>query len=170
MGRGKAQHKCRSRQSVFLPGSRYSIAFRSPGEAQPGLLPRSTDLALEQSARPEVATEAVVLEPGRQPASRRSTKTQVVRLGLDNTVHRPEKSHVRGYEDDAILYFHWSPRHRPDLSPRERLKLTLRLQVDLADVCDIRNADVRIINDAPLILQGKVCARESTPAPAQAQA
>jgi predicted nucleotidyltransferase len=43
-----------------------------------------------------------------------------------------------------------------ELSPRERLNLILRLQLDLADVCDIRNADVRIINDAPLVFQGKV--------------
>jgi len=42
------------------------------------------------------------------------------------------------------------------LSSLERLKLILRLQVDLADDCDIRNADVRIINDAPLIFRGKV--------------
>jgi hypothetical protein len=44
----------------------------------------------------------------------------------------------------------------PELSMRERLKLTLRLQLDLPDVCDIRDADVCIINDAPLVLQGKV--------------
>ncbi len=43
-----------------------------------------------------------------------------------------------------------------DLSPLERLKLTLSVQLDLADNCDITNADVRIINDAPLVLQGKV--------------
>jgi predicted nucleotidyltransferase len=43
-----------------------------------------------------------------------------------------------------------------ELSPLERLKLTLRVQLDLADSCGIRNADVRIINDAPLVLQGKV--------------
>jgi predicted nucleotidyltransferase len=43
-----------------------------------------------------------------------------------------------------------------ELSPLERLKLTLGVQLDLADSCDIRNADVRIINDAPLVLQGKV--------------
>jgi hypothetical protein len=42
------------------------------------------------------------------------------------------------------------------LSSLERLKLILRLQVDLADDCDIRNADVRIINDAPLVFRGKV--------------
>jgi predicted nucleotidyltransferase len=44
------------------------------------------------------------------------------------------------------------------LSPYERLKLTLRLQLDLADRCDISNVDVRIINDAPLVFQGRaVC-------------
>jgi predicted nucleotidyltransferase len=42
------------------------------------------------------------------------------------------------------------------LSPLERLKLILRLQTDLADVCDMRNADVRIIDDAPLIFRGRV--------------
>lgn len=43
-----------------------------------------------------------------------------------------------------------------DLSPLERLKLLLRIQADLADDCDIRNADVRIINDAPLVFRGRV--------------
>jgi predicted nucleotidyltransferase len=42
------------------------------------------------------------------------------------------------------------------LSPLERLKLTLGIQLDLADQCDLSNADVRIINDAPLIFQGRV--------------
>jgi predicted nucleotidyltransferase len=42
------------------------------------------------------------------------------------------------------------------LTPLERLKLILRLQVDLADCCDIPNADVRILNDAPLVLRGRV--------------
>ncbi len=42
------------------------------------------------------------------------------------------------------------------LSPLERLKLTLRIQLDVADQCDLSNADVRIINDAPLIFQGRV--------------
>jgi predicted nucleotidyltransferase len=41
-------------------------------------------------------------------------------------------------------------------SPLERLKLILRVQVDLADSCDISDADVRIINDAPLVFRGKV--------------
>jgi len=43
-----------------------------------------------------------------------------------------------------------------DLSPLERLKLTLRIQLDLADHADISNADVRIINDAPLVFRGRV--------------
>ena len=43
-----------------------------------------------------------------------------------------------------------------DLSPLERLKLTLSIQLDLADRCDISNADVRIINDAPLVFRGRV--------------
>jgi predicted nucleotidyltransferase len=43
-----------------------------------------------------------------------------------------------------------------DLSPLEMLRLALRIQLDLADQADISNADVRIINDAPLVLQGRV--------------
>jgi len=43
-----------------------------------------------------------------------------------------------------------------DLSPLERLKLTLRIQLDLADEANISNADVRIINDAPLVFRGRV--------------
>lgn len=43
-----------------------------------------------------------------------------------------------------------------NLSPLERLKLMLRIQLDLADQADISNADVRIINDAPLVLRGRV--------------
>jgi len=43
-----------------------------------------------------------------------------------------------------------------DLSPLERLKLTLRIQLDLADEADISNADVRIINDVPLVFRGRV--------------
>lgn len=43
-----------------------------------------------------------------------------------------------------------------DLSPLEKLKLTLRIQLDLADHADISNADVRIINDAPLVFRGRV--------------
>ena len=43
-----------------------------------------------------------------------------------------------------------------DLSPLERLKLTLRIQLDLTDQADIFKADVRIINDAPLVLRGRV--------------
>ena len=42
------------------------------------------------------------------------------------------------------------------LTPRERLKLILRTKVDLEDECDISNADVRVINDAPLIFRGRV--------------
>ena len=42
------------------------------------------------------------------------------------------------------------------ISSRERRHLLLRLPVDLADSCDIRNADVRIINDAPLVFRGNV--------------
>jgi hypothetical protein len=42
------------------------------------------------------------------------------------------------------------------LTPLEHLKLILRTQVELADECDIPNADVRVINDAPLVFRGKV--------------
>jgi predicted nucleotidyltransferase len=43
-----------------------------------------------------------------------------------------------------------------DLSPHDRLTLILRVQLGLLDLCEIANADVRIINDAPLVLQGRV--------------
>ncbi|MGQ9586638.1 MAG: hypothetical protein ACUVXG_14745 [Anaerolineae bacterium] len=43
-----------------------------------------------------------------------------------------------------------------DLSPLEGLRLMLRVQLDLAECCDVGHADVRIINDAPLVLRGKV--------------
>jgi predicted nucleotidyltransferase len=43
-----------------------------------------------------------------------------------------------------------------NLTPLERLKLTLRLQLELADHCNLSNADVRIINDAPLVFRGRV--------------
>mgnify|MGYP005839286079 CR=1 FL=1 len=43
-----------------------------------------------------------------------------------------------------------------DLSPLEALRLMLRVQLALAERCDIGNADVRILNDAPLVLQGRV--------------
>ena len=41
-------------------------------------------------------------------------------------------------------------------SPLERLKLTLHIQFELAEQCDLSNADVRIINDAPLVFRGRV--------------
>jgi predicted nucleotidyltransferase len=43
-----------------------------------------------------------------------------------------------------------------ELVPRERLKLMLEIEVELADQCDIHDADVRIINDAPLVFRGRV--------------
>jgi predicted nucleotidyltransferase len=43
-----------------------------------------------------------------------------------------------------------------ELVPRERLKLMLEIEVKLADQCDIHDADVRIINDAPLVFRGRV--------------
>ncbi len=42
------------------------------------------------------------------------------------------------------------------LAPLDGLRLMLGIPVDLADSCDITNADVRIINDAPLVFQGRV--------------
>lgn len=42
------------------------------------------------------------------------------------------------------------------LTPRERLKLMLGVEVELAERCDIHSADVRIINDAPLVFRGRV--------------
>jgi len=42
------------------------------------------------------------------------------------------------------------------LTPLECLQLGLGLEVDLADCCDIPNAEVRIINDAPLVFRGRV--------------
>ena len=42
------------------------------------------------------------------------------------------------------------------LTSLERLMLILRTQVDVEDECDIPHADVRIINDAPLVFRGKV--------------
>jgi predicted nucleotidyltransferase len=42
------------------------------------------------------------------------------------------------------------------LSPLERLKLLLRIQLDLLDQGDIANADVRIVNDAPVVFRGRV--------------
>lgn len=42
------------------------------------------------------------------------------------------------------------------LSPLERLKLILGLQLDLSECCDIPKVDVRIINDAPLVFRGRV--------------
>jgi hypothetical protein len=43
-----------------------------------------------------------------------------------------------------------------DLSPLEMLKIALRVQLDLADQAGVSKADVRIINDAPLVLRGRV--------------
>jgi predicted nucleotidyltransferase len=43
-----------------------------------------------------------------------------------------------------------------ELVPRERLKLMLEIEVELADQCDIHDADVRIINGAPLVFRGRV--------------
>ena len=42
------------------------------------------------------------------------------------------------------------------LSPLERLELELKLEMAIEDLCDISNADVRVINDAPLVFRGQV--------------
>lgn len=42
------------------------------------------------------------------------------------------------------------------LTPREQLRLQLQLSVELAEVAGIAEADVRIINDAPLAIRGQV--------------
>jgi predicted nucleotidyltransferase len=42
------------------------------------------------------------------------------------------------------------------IDPLARLKLILRVQLALADRCDIENADVRVIDDAPLVFRGRV--------------
>ena len=44
----------------------------------------------------------------------------------------------------------------PGLSALQQLKVVLRLQADLSDHLAIPNADVRIINDAPLVFRGRV--------------
>ena len=43
-----------------------------------------------------------------------------------------------------------------EVAPKERLKLMLRVEVELAERCGIHNADVRIVNDAPLVFKGRV--------------
>ena len=43
-----------------------------------------------------------------------------------------------------------------EVAPKERLRVMLGVEVELAERCGIRNADVRIINDAPLIFRGRV--------------
>jgi predicted nucleotidyltransferase len=42
------------------------------------------------------------------------------------------------------------------IDPLVRLKLILRVQLALVDRCDIENADVRVIDDAPLVFRGRV--------------
>ena len=48
---------------------------------------------------------------------------------------------------------------RHNLSPYDQLKLELRLEGELADRADIANADVRVINQAPLSIRGQVATR-----------
>jgi len=42
------------------------------------------------------------------------------------------------------------------LRPLDRLKLVLRVQLALVDRCGIANADVRVIDEAPLVFRGRV--------------
>ncbi len=42
------------------------------------------------------------------------------------------------------------------LAPQEQLRLQLQLSVELVEVAGIAEADVRIINDAPLAIRGQV--------------
>jgi predicted nucleotidyltransferase len=42
------------------------------------------------------------------------------------------------------------------IDPLERLRLILRVQLALTDRCGIENADVRVIDDAPLVFRGRV--------------
>ena len=42
------------------------------------------------------------------------------------------------------------------LSPQERLRLMLDVSLEVEERCDLREADVRVINDAPLLFQGRV--------------
>ncbi|NPV08227.1 MAG: nucleotidyltransferase domain-containing protein [Anaerolineae bacterium] len=43
-----------------------------------------------------------------------------------------------------------------EIDPLPRLKLMLRVQLALEDRCGIRNADVRVIDDAPIVFRGRV--------------
>lgn len=45
------------------------------------------------------------------------------------------------------------------LSDEERLRLELRIETELAEKLGVRNADVRVVNDAPLPLRGQVVCR-----------
>jgi predicted nucleotidyltransferase len=42
------------------------------------------------------------------------------------------------------------------IDPLARLRLILRVQLALADRCSVENADVRVIDDAPLVFRGRV--------------
>lgn len=43
-----------------------------------------------------------------------------------------------------------------DLTPIQQLKMELRIETRLAERCDVPNADVRVVDDAPLRLRGQV--------------
>ncbi|MCL7455450.1 MAG: nucleotidyltransferase domain-containing protein [Anaerolineae bacterium] len=42
------------------------------------------------------------------------------------------------------------------IDPLERLQLILRVQLALADRCGIDTADVRVVDDAPLVFRGRI--------------
>ncbi len=45
------------------------------------------------------------------------------------------------------------------LAPYQQLKLELRIETELAEQANVRNAEVRIINGAPLAIRGQVACR-----------
>jgi len=42
------------------------------------------------------------------------------------------------------------------LPPQERLRLMLDVSLEVEERCDLQQADVRVINDAPLLFEGRV--------------
>jgi predicted nucleotidyltransferase len=46
-----------------------------------------------------------------------------------------------------------------ELDPYQQLKLELRIETELAERANVRNAEVRIINGAPLTIRGQVACR-----------
>ena len=81
-----------------------------------------------------------------QQALRRILDEQPVRLAYLHGSMASGQLHPLSDVDLALVV-------EDGLTPRERLKLILRTRVDLEDDCDIPNADVRVINDAPLVFR-----------------